>query len=103
MRRFALPFLTCGFFLSALLGCSKGGNVLTIAFSPRNSETIYVGTTGGGFYKSRDGGATFNKTSSGLTTYNITSVAVNPSITMVVYAGSYGDSVYRSVDSGHNW
>ncbi len=101
MKTIQFIFLTIGFF--SFIGCGQGQNVLSIAFHYKNPKIMYVGTTGGGLYKSANGGSAFQKIGRGLSSYNISSIAVNPSIPTLIYAGTFGDRLYRSIDSGRNW
>jgi photosystem II stability/assembly factor-like uncharacterized protein len=93
--------LFCSFWL--LPGCSQEATVLSIVFNPQNSDILYVGTTGGGFHKSVDGGQTFLRMTNGLSRYNVTAIAAHPLVSSILYAGTYGDSLYRSIDGGRYW
>jgi hypothetical protein len=74
----------------------------------------YFGGTGGGIWKTTDGGIRWSNVSDGqLGTGSVGAVAVAESDTNVVYAGmgegcirgnvSHGDGVYRSTDGGQTW
>jgi len=89
--------------LFVMAGCQRGENVLTVVLNPVNPSVIYVGTTGGGFYKSVDAGDTFTQRTEGLSTYNISAIAVNPALPTLLFAGTYGDRIYRSIDGGAHW
>jgi len=84
-------------------GCQRGENVLTVVLNPVNPSVVYVGTTGGGFYKSVDAGDRFTRRTEGLSTYNISAIAVNPAFPTLLFAGTYGDRIYRSIDGGAHW
>jgi photosystem II stability/assembly factor-like uncharacterized protein len=74
--------------------------------------TIYVGTAGGGVWKSTDGGLRF-KPIFDRHTQSIGAVTVDPSNPKIVWVGtgetwvrnsvSVGDGVYRSIDAGDTW
>jgi len=96
-------FLILAMVFGWITGCGRDKNILSITFNMQNPDIVYIGTTGGGLYKSRDRGETFQKMNQGLSSYNITAVAVNSIIPTVVYAGTYGDSVYRSVNGAGYW
>src|SRR5512145_2593031 len=74
--------------------------------------TIYVGSAGGGVWKSTDGGLRFRSVFD-RHTQSIGAVAVDPSNPKIVWVGtgeswtrnsvSVGDGVYRSTDAGENW
>ena len=74
--------------------------------------TIYVGSAGGGVWKSTDGGLRFRSVFD-RHTQSIGAVAVDPSNPKIIWVGtgeswtrnsvSVGDGVYRSTDAGENW
>ena len=77
--------------------------------------TYYMGTTGGGVWKTEDAGQLWNNISDGyFKTGSVGAVAVSESDPNVVYVGmgehaprgvmtSYGDGVYKSTDAGKTW
>ncbi len=77
--------------------------------------TYYMGTTGGGLWKTEDGGVTWNNISDGyFKTGSVGAVAVSESDPNIVYVGmgehaprgvmtSYGDGVYKSYNGGKTW
>ena len=68
-----------------------------------NPETVYVGTSGRGAYKSTDGGTSWTAASSGLpanTTVN--AFAIDPSNPETVYAGTDART-FKSTDGGTSW
>jgi photosystem II stability/assembly factor-like uncharacterized protein len=76
---------------------------------------VYVfGATGGGLWKTADGGATWKPLADKfLKTSSVGAVAIAPSDHNVIYAGmgqapirgntSHGDGVYKSTDGGATW
>jgi len=66
---------------------------------PLNSRIIVVGLYTSGMYLTTDGGATWARTMSMGTQYNLVSVPNRPE---VLYA-SNATTVYRSEDTGHTW
>lgn len=104
-RRNQMPVWRIGWliFLWGMAGCQRGENVLTVVLNPVNPAVVYVGTTGGGFYKSVDAGATFTRRTAGLSRYNISAIVVNPVLPTLLFAGTYGDRIYRSIDGGAHW
>jgi photosystem II stability/assembly factor-like uncharacterized protein len=97
-----------------MAGPSRGGRVVAVAGDPVNKLTFYQGSTGGGVWKTDDGGLNWRNVSDGsFHTGSVGAIAVAPSNTSVVYVGmgeacirgnaSYGDGVYRSNDGGRTW
>lgn len=89
------------------------GRLTDIATHPTNARIIYIGTAGGGVWKSVNGGITFNPI---FDDYNqsIGTVAIDPNKPdHVIWVGtgetwtrnsiSPGDGLYKSVDGGKNW
>ena len=73
------------------------GRVNCVAFDPLNVNIIYVGTSGGGFWKTMDGGVTWTTTSDALGTLGVSSIVVNPNNTQELYLAT-GDA-----DGGDNY
>jgi photosystem II stability/assembly factor-like uncharacterized protein len=97
-----------------MVGPSRGGRVVAVAGDPVNKLTFYQGSTGGGVWKTDDGGLNWRNISDGFfNTGSVGAIAVAPSNTNIVYVGmgeacirgnaSYGDGVYRSNDGGKTW
>lgn len=88
------------------------GRITDIEGHPTDSRIIYIGTAGGGVWKSSDGGVIFKPI---FDKYNqsIGAVAIDPKKPEVVWAGtgevwtrnsvSYGDGIYKTEDGGQNW
>ncbi|MDN4164497.1 hypothetical protein QWY31_03235 [Cytophagales bacterium LB-30] len=89
------------------------GRITDIAGHPTNNRVIYVGTAGGGVWKSSDGGLFFTSI---FDDYNqsIGCIAIDPNKPdNVIWVGtgetwtrnsvSYGDGLYKSTDGGSNW
>lgn len=78
-------------------------------------QVYYMGTTGGGVWKTEDAGLTWKNISDGyFKTGSVGAVAVAPSDPNIVYVGmgehavrgvmtSNGDGVYKSTDAGKTW
>ena len=97
-----------------LVGPFRGGRVTTVAGIPSEPFTFYLGSTGGGVWKTTSAGEAWENVSDGFFGVgSIGAVAVAPSDSNVVYAGtgsacprgniSNGDGVYRSTDAGKTW
>ncbi len=96
------------------IGPYRGGRSIAVAGHADQPYTFYFGSTGGGIWKSTDGGMTWMNVSDGfLKTGTVGALAVAGSDPNVVYAGmgetcirgnmSYGDGVYKSLDAGKTW
>lgn len=97
-----------------MVGPHRGGRVTAVDGVPGEPFTFYMGSTGGGVWKTTNAGETWENVSDGhFTSASIGAVAVAPSDHNVVYAGTgsacprgnviLGDGVYRSTDAGKTW
>ena len=96
------------------IGPYRGGRVTAVAGVAGQPLVYYMGATGGGVWKTGDGGITWNPITDGyVKTGSVGAIAVAPSDPSVIYAGmgeadlrsnfSHGDGVYKSVDAGRTW
>ena len=96
------------------IGPFRGGRALGVAGHPDQPLTYYFGTTGGGVWKTTDGGANWSMVSdSTFKSSSVGAVTVAPSDPNVVYVGmgeadirsniANGDGVYKSTDAGKTW
>ena len=96
------------------IGPHRGGRVTAVAGVPGARDTFYMGSTGGGVWKTTDGGVIWSSISDkDFKTASMGAIAVAPSDVNVVYAGtgsacvrgnvSPGDGMYRSTDAGETW
>ena len=96
------------------IGPFRGGRATAVAGIPSQPQTYYFGATGGGIWKTTDGGYTWLPVSDGqIATGSVGALAVSESDPNVVYAGmgeacirgnaSPGDGVYKSTDAGRTW
>ncbi len=97
-----------------LVGPWRGGRSGAVAGSYRNSNVFYFGGTGGGVWKTIDGGNSWKNISDKFFGGSIGAVAVAPSDESVIYVGegentmrgnvSEGlEGVWRSEDGGKSW
>src|SRR5438093_572967 len=95
-------------------GPYRGGRVGAVAGDPRERNTFYFGSTGGGVWKTLDGGVYWENTSDRFfKRASVGAIAVAQADPNVVYVGmgescirgnvSHGDGVYRSTDAGDTW
>jgi len=96
------------------IGPFRGGRVTAVAGVPGDILTFYMGSTGGGVWKTTDGGTTWTNVSDGqIATGSVGALAVAGSDPNVIYVGmgsacprgniSPGDGVYKSTDAGKTW
>ncbi len=96
------------------VGPTRGGRVTAIAGIPEKPFTFFMGSTGGGVWKTDDAGLTWNNVSDGfLDVGSIGAIAIAPSDPNVIYVGtgsaaprgnvSIGDGLYQSLDGGQSW
>ena len=70
-----------------------GGRILSIAINPTKPTSIYVGTAGGGIWKSYNSGTLWLPVTTNFPVIGVPSIVINPSDTMIMYAGT--GEVYR--------
>ncbi len=96
------------------IGPFRGGRVGAVAGVPGEPFVYYFGATGGGVFKTINGGHTWQPISDGHINFgSIGSIAVADSDHNVIYVGtgestirgnaSHGDGVYKSTDAGKTW
>ncbi|MEZ5039801.1 MAG: glycosyl hydrolase [Saprospiraceae bacterium] len=97
------------------IGPFRAGRVNAVAGVPGEPMSYYMGATGGGVWKTEDGGLNWaNVTDGYLGTGSVGAIAVAPSDPNILYIGmgehavrgvmsSHGDGVYKSYDSGKTW
>src|SRR5262245_26345797 len=76
----------------------EGGSVQAIAIDPHRSSTLYAATSGGGVFKSTDGGEHWTSVNAGLTNLDVDALVVDPAAPAALYAATQGDGVFRSTD-----
>ncbi len=97
------------------IGPFRGGRSNSVSGVTGDPLTYYMGTTGGGLWKTTDAGQHWQNISDGFfKTGSVGAVAVSESNPSIVYVGmgehairgvmtSYGDGVYKSTDAGKTW
>ena len=97
------------------IGPYRGGRSAAVAGVASQPNVYYYGATGGGVWKSTDGGINWESVSDGSVfgTGSVGAIAVSDSDPNVVYVGmgespirgnvSHGDGVYKSTDGGKTW
>ncbi len=97
------------------IGPFRGGRSVTASGVVGDPYTYYMGTTGGGLWKTNDAGVSWNNISDGFfKTGSVGAIAVSESSPNIVYVGMgehavrgvmthHGDGVYKSTDAGKTW
>ena len=78
-----------------------GRGARCVAVDPEDQDTLYVGTSDKGLFKSEDGGVSWDKLS-GIEHPRITAVAVSPA-DGAVYVGTEPSALFVSRDRGGSW
>lgn len=105
-------------------GTRIGGRVVCMAIDPNNSNNLWVGSAGGGMWKSTDAGSNWTNVTTNLPVLGVSSIIINPSNSNIIYAGTgevyhtevdvmgfnvwktrgtYGIGVIKSIDGGVTW
>jgi hypothetical protein len=81
------------------------GRISAMAINPSNESVIYIGSPGGGLWKTSNAGATWQPlTDNNSTRMSIFSIAIDPLNSNVVYAGTSGSAgLIKSTDAGATW
>ena len=95
------------------IGPYRGGRSCAVTGVSGKPNLFYLGSTGGGVWRTQDGGQTWDNISDGFFGGSIGSVSVAASDQNVIYVGggeqtvrgnvSYGYGVWKSVDAGKTW
>lgn len=91
---------------------TMSGRITAIEGVPSDAKTIYIGTAGGGIWKTTNAGASFSPIFDKYC-QSIGALAIDPKNPKIIYAGtgesnmrnsvSIGDGLYKSTDGGSNW
>jgi photosystem II stability/assembly factor-like uncharacterized protein len=95
------------------IGPFRGGRSVAVAGSSKRPQEYYFGTTGGGVFKTTDGGITWAPITDKYFGGTIGAIGISESNPDIVYVGtgeypirgnvSHGDGVFRSSDGGKTW
>lgn len=94
-------------------GPYRGGRSAAVTGIPQDRETFYFGATGGGVWKTSNGGSQWDNVSDGYFGGSVGAVAVSSWDPNVIYVGmgektvrgnvSVGAGVWKSTDAGRSW
>ena len=87
------------------------GRVNCIEFHPTNPDIFWVGTPGGGLWKTTDGGSTWITNTDNLPVLGVSDIIIDPTNTDIMYMATgdadggdtYSIGVLKSIDGGLNW
>ena len=95
------------------IGPFRGGRSVAVAGSSKRPNEYYFGTTGGGVFKTTDGGITWAPVTDKYFGGTIGAIGISESNPDIVYVGageyairgnvSHGDGVWRTTDAGKTW
>jgi photosystem II stability/assembly factor-like uncharacterized protein len=96
-----------------LIGPFRGGRSAAVTGVPGKPMHFYFGSTGGGVWRTQDGGASWQNISDGFFGGSIGAVAVSESDPNIIYVGggektvrgnvSHGAGMWKSDDAGKTW
>src|SRR5437588_579455 len=98
-------------------GPYRGGRVGAVTGDPRERNTFYFGSTGGGVWKTRDGGKTWKRVLYRSDRAGASDLSLDPNNPRIMYAsfweavrrpwelvsGGDGSGLFRSADGGDTW
>lgn len=95
------------------VGPARGGRSVAVAGSTQRPNEYWMGTTGGGVFKTVDGGANWSAASDRYFGGTIGAIAVDPRNADIVWAGggetdirgntAGGDGLWKTTDGGRTW
>lgn len=96
------------------IGPKRGGRSIAVAGSSARPFEYYFGATGGGLWKTTDGGTSWNPVTDGkIKSSSVGAVAVSETNPDIVYLGMgesqlrqnvlQGDGLYKSINGGQDW
>jgi photosystem II stability/assembly factor-like uncharacterized protein len=90
-----------------LIGPFRGGRVTAVAGVPGQPAVYYMGTPGGGVWKTTDGGLIWKPIFDDMRVASIGALAVAPSNPNVIYVATGeqmpGEGIFKSTDAGATW
>lgn len=90
-----------------------GGRIRAILPDPNNANVLWIGSAGGGIWKSTNSGSSWTPINDFMSTLSITSLVFDPSTTNTMYAATGegfhnsdalpGAGIFKSTDGGDTW
>jgi photosystem II stability/assembly factor-like uncharacterized protein len=96
---------------SSKSGYNGIGRINTIAFHPTDSNTIWIGSAGGGAWKTADAGKTWTAVNDNFPVLGVSDIEINPKDPNVIYIctgdkdaqDTHSIGVLKSADGGKTW
>lgn len=87
------------------------GRINCIRFDPQNNNNIWVGSPGGGLWKTTNGGTTWTSNTDNFATLGVSDIAIHPTNSSIMYlatgdfdaSDTYSIGVLKSIDGGATW
>lgn len=87
------------------------GRVSCLEVSPKDSNTIFIGTPSGGLWVTRNGGGSWSPLTDDLPVLGVSDIAIHPDNDSIMYIGTgdnafiytYSIGVLKSTDGGNSW
>lgn len=87
------------------------GRIQVICANPTNTNSFYVGSAAGGFWKTINGGVSYTTTTDQLGSCGVSDIAINSINTNIIYISTgdrdagdtYATGVLKSIDGGLTW
>ena len=90
-----------------LIGPHRGGRITSVSGVSSDPNVYYVGTPGGGVWKTEDAGQVWKPIFDQEHVASIGALAVAQSDPRIIYVGTgeqtQGDGIYKSTDAGATW
>jgi photosystem II stability/assembly factor-like uncharacterized protein len=90
-----------------------GGRIRSIVVHPTTPSTIWIGSVGGGVWKTTNSGTSWKTTTDWIANLAVTSIVMDPTNPNVLYAGTgegfrngdgiQGDGIFKTTDGGATW
>jgi len=90
-----------------------GGRIRSCLVNPANADDILIGSSGGGIWRSEDGGASWSPTDDFMNNLAVSCMVRNPIDSNIIYAGTgdgfstnkmlRGSGIFKSADGGSSW
>ncbi len=87
------------------------GRINCVRFDPQNNNNIWIGTPGGGLWKTTNGGTTWTSNTDNFATLGVSDIAIHPTNSNIMYlatgdydaSDTYSIGVLKSIDGGATW